>query len=144
MFSLCHQHPRALPAAFQPLCPAPLPAAAGGCCDPRAGLVEPHTLGLGLWIQPVQIPLQSLPDLQKTDTATQLGVTCLGVRVPVMSLSRSSLKTTSAEPWGAALVLAPVGCSSIHSTPGPRAALSPTKSAPTQAVSSRFHHQNAL
>ncbi|RMB96519.1 hypothetical protein DUI87_27007 [Hirundo rustica rustica] len=36
--------------------------------DPALGLVEPHTIGLSPWIQPGQIPLQSLPALQQTNT----------------------------------------------------------------------------
>ncbi|KAJ7410366.1 integral membrane protein dgcr2 idd [Pitangus sulphuratus] len=38
------------------------------------GLVEPHTIGLRPSIQPVQIPLQTLPALQQTNTPTRLGV----------------------------------------------------------------------
>ncbi|PKU32490.1 endogenous retrovirus group k member 25 pol [Limosa lapponica baueri] len=44
--------------------------------DPALGLVEPHPSGLGLLIQPVQIPLQSLSTLQQINTPTQLGVIC--------------------------------------------------------------------
>jgi len=44
--------------------------------DPALGLVELHTVGLGPSIQPVQIPLQSLPTLEQINTAAQLGVIC--------------------------------------------------------------------
>ena len=44
--------------------------------DPALGLVEPHTVGLGPSMQPVQIPLQSLPTLQQISTPTQLGAAC--------------------------------------------------------------------
>jgi len=44
--------------------------------DLALGLVEPHTIGLGPLIQPVQVPLQSLPTLEQIDTPTQCGVTC--------------------------------------------------------------------
>jgi len=44
--------------------------------DPALGLVEPHTIDLGPSIQPVQIPLQSLPTLEQINTPTQLGVIC--------------------------------------------------------------------
>ncbi|KAJ7423224.1 hypothetical protein BTVI_10715 [Pitangus sulphuratus] len=44
--------------------------------DLSLGLVEPHTVGFSLSIQPVQVPLQSPPTLQKIDTPTQLGVMC--------------------------------------------------------------------
>jgi len=41
--------------------------------DLAFGLVEPQTVGLGSSIQSVQIPLQSLPNLEKIDTPTQVG-----------------------------------------------------------------------
>lgn len=44
--------------------------------DLALGLVEPHMTGLGPVIQPVQIPLQSLPILQQINTSTQFGVIC--------------------------------------------------------------------
>ncbi|MCQ4078742.1 hypothetical protein FK519_28640 [Klebsiella pneumoniae] len=44
--------------------------------DLALGLVEPHTVHLGPSIQPVQIPLQSLPTLEQIDTPTQFGVIC--------------------------------------------------------------------
>ncbi|TRZ12585.1 hypothetical protein HGM15179_014507 [Zosterops borbonicus] len=67
-----------------PLCsfPATLsqPGAAGVVVaqgqDPALDLVEPHTIGLSPWIQPVLIPLQSLPALQQINTPTQLGAIC--------------------------------------------------------------------
>lgn len=40
------------------------------------GLFEPHTTGLGSSIQPVQIPLQTLPTFQQMNIPTQLGVIC--------------------------------------------------------------------
>ncbi|PKU30089.1 hypothetical protein llap_19607 [Limosa lapponica baueri] len=44
--------------------------------DLALGLVEPHPIGLRASIQPVQIPLQSLPTLQQINTPGQLGVIC--------------------------------------------------------------------
>ncbi|KAK4814538.1 hypothetical protein QYF61_022257 [Mycteria americana] len=44
--------------------------------DLALGLVEPHMIDLGPSIQPVQIPLQSLPTLEQIDTPTQFGVIC--------------------------------------------------------------------
>ncbi|KAK4819021.1 hypothetical protein QYF61_024137 [Mycteria americana] len=44
--------------------------------DLALGLVEPHTIDLGPSIQPVQVPLQSLPALQQINTPAQLGVIC--------------------------------------------------------------------
>ncbi|KAK4814935.1 hypothetical protein QYF61_006290 [Mycteria americana] len=66
-------------AAFQPLFPKP--AALHGVVvtqaqEPALSLVEPHTIGLGPSIQPVQVPLQSLPALQQINTPAQLGVIC--------------------------------------------------------------------
>ncbi|KAK4809986.1 hypothetical protein QYF61_004438 [Mycteria americana] len=71
-----NQHPQVLFcwAAFQPLFPKPV--ALHGVVvtqvqDLALGLVEPHTIGLGLSIQPVQIPLQSLPTLKQINTPAQ-------------------------------------------------------------------------
>ncbi|KAK4829125.1 hypothetical protein QYF61_002204 [Mycteria americana] len=75
------QHPQVLfcLAAFQPLFPKPVAlhgVAVAQVQDLALGLVEPHTIDLGPWIQPVQVPLQSLPTLKQINTPTQLGVTC--------------------------------------------------------------------
>ncbi|KAK4832512.1 hypothetical protein QYF61_023577 [Mycteria americana] len=76
-----NQHPQVLfhQAAFQPLFPKPV--ALHGVVVPQVqdlalGLVEPHTIDLSPLIQPVQIPLQSLPPLKQINTPTQLGVIC--------------------------------------------------------------------
>ncbi|KAK4815370.1 hypothetical protein QYF61_001358 [Mycteria americana] len=76
-----NQHPQVLfcQAAFQPLFPKPV--ALHGVVvtqvhDLALGLVKPHTIDLGPSIQPVQIPLQSLPTLEQIDTPAQLGVIC--------------------------------------------------------------------
>ncbi|KAK4814173.1 hypothetical protein QYF61_010005 [Mycteria americana] len=66
-------------AAFQPLFPKPV--ALHGVIvtqvqDPALSFVEPHTIGLSPSIQPVQVPLQSLPTLKQINTPTQLGVAC--------------------------------------------------------------------
>ncbi|KAK4814234.1 hypothetical protein QYF61_012730 [Mycteria americana] len=44
--------------------------------DPALSLVEPHTIGLSPSIQPVQVPLQSLPTLKQINIPAQLGVVC--------------------------------------------------------------------
>ncbi|RMB99698.1 hypothetical protein DUI87_23700 [Hirundo rustica rustica] len=79
MFSRCRQHPQLLHplGIFQPLCPQP--AALQGIIvtqvqDPALGLTEPHPVGLGPLIQPVQIPLQRLPALQQINTSAQVTV----------------------------------------------------------------------
>ncbi|KAK4814519.1 hypothetical protein QYF61_021620 [Mycteria americana] len=75
------QHPQVLFcwSAFQPLFPKPV-ALRGVLVthvqDLALSLVEPHTTGLGPSIQPVQVPLQTLPTLKKINTPTQLGVIC--------------------------------------------------------------------
>ncbi|KAK4826200.1 hypothetical protein QYF61_006144 [Mycteria americana] len=76
-----NQHARVLfhQAAFQRLFPKPVAlhgVAVAQVQDLALGLVEPHTIGLGPSIQPVQVPLQSLPALKQINTPTQLGVIC--------------------------------------------------------------------
>ncbi|KAF1399548.1 Membrane-associated guanylate kinase, WW and PDZ domain-containing protein 2, partial [Spheniscus mendiculus] len=73
-----NQHPQVLfrQAAFQPLFPKPVAlhgVVVAKVQDPALGLVEPHTVGLGPSIQPVQVPLQSLPALKQINTPAQLG-----------------------------------------------------------------------
>ncbi|KAK4817504.1 hypothetical protein QYF61_016511 [Mycteria americana] len=75
------QHPQVLfcQAAFQPLFPKPVVlhgVVVTQVQDLALGLVETHTVGLSPWIQPVQVPLQSLPTLKQINTPTQLGVIC--------------------------------------------------------------------
>jgi len=65
--------------ALQPL--LPIPVSFDGIVvtqvqDLAFGLVETHTVGLGSSVQPDQIPLQSLPSLEKVDSPPQLGVIC--------------------------------------------------------------------
>lgn len=106
MSSLCHQHCQGpsccLPASLPSLELQGVVVTQGQ--DLAFGLVVPHTLGLGPWLQPVQIPLQSLPDLQKINSPTQLGVICQLHEVALMPLARSPLRPRTTEPWGAALV----------------------------------------
>ncbi|KAK4821668.1 hypothetical protein QYF61_027136 [Mycteria americana] len=62
-------------AAFQPLFPKPVAlhgVVVAQMQDLALGLVEPHTIGLSPLIQPVQIPLESLPTLEQTNTPAQL------------------------------------------------------------------------
>ncbi|KAK4827828.1 hypothetical protein QYF61_021912 [Mycteria americana] len=70
------QHPQVLlcQAAFQPLFPKPVALHAvvvAQVQDLALGLVKPHTNDLGPWIQPVQVPLQSLPTLKQINTPAQ-------------------------------------------------------------------------
>ncbi|KAK4830710.1 hypothetical protein QYF61_012970 [Mycteria americana] len=75
------QHPQVLfhRAAFQPLFPKPIAfhgVVVTQVQDPALSLVESHTAGPSPSIQPVQVPLQSLPTLKQINTPTQLGVIC--------------------------------------------------------------------
>ncbi|KAK4810025.1 LOW QUALITY PROTEIN: hypothetical protein QYF61_005088 [Mycteria americana] len=75
------QHPQVLfhRASFQPLFPKPVAlhrVAVAQVQDLALSLVEPHTTGPSPSIQPVQVPLQSLPTLKQINTPTQLGVVC--------------------------------------------------------------------
>ncbi|KAK4806798.1 hypothetical protein QYF61_005594 [Mycteria americana] len=66
-------------AAFQPLFPKPVAlhgVAVAQVQDLALGLVKPHTIELGPSIQPVQVPLYSLPPLKQINTPAQLGVVC--------------------------------------------------------------------
>ncbi|KAK4817040.1 hypothetical protein QYF61_026166 [Mycteria americana] len=76
-----NQHPQVLfcQAAFQPLFPQPVAlhgVAVAQVQDLALSLVEPHTIGPSPSIQPVQVPLQSLPTLKQINTPAQLGVIC--------------------------------------------------------------------
>ncbi|KAK4814386.1 hypothetical protein QYF61_018145 [Mycteria americana] len=76
-----NQHPQVLlcQAAFQPLFPNPVAlhrVVVAQVQDPALSLVEPHTIGLGPSIQPVQVPLQSLPTLKQINIPTQFGIIC--------------------------------------------------------------------
>ncbi|KAK4828693.1 hypothetical protein QYF61_000531 [Mycteria americana] len=68
-----NKHPQVLLclAAFQPLFPKPVAlhgVAVAQVQDLALGLVKPHTIDLGPSIQPVQVPLQSLPTLPQINT----------------------------------------------------------------------------
>ncbi|KAK4833055.1 hypothetical protein QYF61_027717 [Mycteria americana] len=76
-----NQHSQVLlcQAAFQPLFPKPVAlhgVAVAQVQDLALGLVKPHTIDLGPSIQPVRVPLQSLPTLKQINAPTQLGVIC--------------------------------------------------------------------
>ncbi|KAK4833084.1 hypothetical protein QYF61_027750 [Mycteria americana] len=95
-----NQHPQVLfhQAAFQPLFPKPVAlhgVVVAQVQDPALGLVEPHTIGPSPSIQPVQVPLQSLPTLKQINTPTQLGVICKlteGARDPFIQITDKHIK----------------------------------------------------
>ncbi|KAK4810518.1 hypothetical protein QYF61_004481 [Mycteria americana] len=153
-----NQHPQVLFcwAAFQPLFPKPVAlhgVAVAQVRDPALSLVEPHTIGLGPSIQPVQVPLQSLPTLQQINTPTQLGVICKlteGALDPFIQITDKDIKQN----WPQHRALGnttcdwpPTGVNSIHHHslgPAIQPVLYPAKSMPVQAMSSQFVQENAV
>ncbi|KAK4816126.1 LOW QUALITY PROTEIN: hypothetical protein QYF61_011362 [Mycteria americana] len=109
-----NQHPQVLFrwAAFQPLFPKPVVlhgVVVTQVQDLALNLVEPHTIGPSPLIQPVQIPLQSLPTLKQINTPTQLGVFCKlteGALDPFAQIIDEDVKQNwpNTEPWGTPLV----------------------------------------
>ncbi|KAK4811539.1 hypothetical protein QYF61_011688 [Mycteria americana] len=152
-----NQHPQVLfhQAAFQPLFPKPVAlqgVAVAQVQDPALSLVEPHTIGPSPSIQPVQVPLQSLPALQQI-TPAQPGVICKlteGALDPFIQITDKDVK----QDWPQHRALGntacdrpPAGVSSIpHHSLGPaiQPVLYPAKSTPVQAMSSQFLQENAV
>ncbi|KAK4823418.1 hypothetical protein QYF61_001873 [Mycteria americana] len=152
------QHPQVLlcQAAFQPLFPKPVTlhgVAVTQVQDLVLSLVEPHTIGLGPSIQPVQVPLQSLPTLKQINTPAQLGVICKlteGALNPFIQVIDKDIKQN----WPQHRALGnttcdqlPTGVNSIHHHslgPAIQPVLYPEKSAPVQAMSSQFLQENAV
>ncbi|KAK4827050.1 hypothetical protein QYF61_013234 [Mycteria americana] len=153
-----NQHPQVLLclAAFPPLFPKPLAlhgVAVAQVQDLALGLVKPHTIGLSPWIQPVQVPLQSLPTLKQINTPTQLGVICKfteGALDPFVQIIDKDIK----QDWPQHRALGntacdrpPTGVNSIHHHslgPAVQPVLYPAKSTPVQAMSSQFLQENAV
>ncbi|KAK4830327.1 hypothetical protein QYF61_010091 [Mycteria americana] len=153
-----NQHPQVLLCleAFQPLFPKP--AALHGVAvaqvqDLALGLVKPYTIDLGPSIQPVQVPLQSLPTLQQMNTPAQLGVICKlteGALDPFVQIIDKDVKQN----WPQHRALGntacdrpPTGVNSIHHHslgPAIQPVLYPVKSTAVQAMSSQFLQENAV
>ncbi|KAK4816774.1 hypothetical protein QYF61_022772 [Mycteria americana] len=145
-----------LEAAFQPLFPKPVAlhgVAVAQVQDLALGRVKPHTIGLGPSIQPVQVPLQSLPTLQQINTPTQLGVICKlteGALDPFIQITDKDIKQN----WPQLRALGnttcdrpPAGVNSIHHhslDPAIQPVLYPAKSTPVQAMSIQFLQENAV
>ncbi|KAK4817044.1 hypothetical protein QYF61_026170 [Mycteria americana] len=143
-------------AAFQPLFPKPVAlhgVVVAQVQGPALGLVEPHTIDLGPSIQPVQVPLQSLPALKQINTPTQLGVVCKlteGALDPLIQIIDKDIKQN----WPQHRALGntacdqpPTGVNSIHHHslgPAIQPVLYPAKSTPVQAMSSQFLQENAV
>ncbi|KAK4807192.1 hypothetical protein QYF61_024312 [Mycteria americana] len=153
-----NQHPQVLfcRAAFQPLFPKPVAlhgVAVAQVQDLALGLVKPHTIDLGPSIQPVQVPLQSLPPLKQINTPTQLGVICKlaeGALDPFVQIIDKDIKQN----WpqhralgNTACERPPTGVNSIHHHSlglAMQPVLYPAKSTPVQAMSSQFLQENAV
>ncbi|KAK4814264.1 hypothetical protein QYF61_012819 [Mycteria americana] len=153
-----NKHPQVLfcLAAFQP--PFPKPVALHGVVvaqvqDLALGLVKPHTIDLGPLIQPVQVPLQSLPTLKQINTPAKLGVICRlteGALDPFIQIIDKDVKQN----WPQHRALGnttcdrpPTGVNSIHHHslgPAIQPVLYPVKSTPVQAMSSQLLQENAL
>ncbi|KAK4828336.1 hypothetical protein QYF61_025805 [Mycteria americana] len=152
-----NQHPQVLfrQAAFQPLFPKPVAlhgVAVAQVQDPALGLVEPHTIGLSPLIQPVQIPLQSLPTLKQINTPTQLGVICK-LTEGALDLLIQIIDKDIKQNWPQHRALGnttcdwlPTGVNSIHHHslgPAIQPVLYPAKRTPVQAMSSQSLQENA-
>ncbi|KAK4816196.1 hypothetical protein QYF61_012661 [Mycteria americana] len=153
-----NQHPQVLlcQAAFQPLFPKPVAlhgVAVAQVQDLALGLVKPHTIHPSPSIQPVQVPLQSLPTLQQINTPTQLGVVCKlteSALDPFVQIIDKDVKQN----WPQHRALGntacdrpPTGVNSIHHHslgPAVQPVLYPAKSTPVQAMSSQFLQENAV
>ncbi|KAK4829679.1 hypothetical protein QYF61_005972 [Mycteria americana] len=103
-------------------------------------------------IQPVQVPLQSLPTLQQINTPAQLGVICKlteSTLDPFVQIIDKDVKQN----WPQHRALGntacdrpPTGVNSIHHHslgPAVQPVLYPAKSTPVQAMSSQFLQENA-
>ncbi|KAK4828897.1 hypothetical protein QYF61_001455 [Mycteria americana] len=153
-----NQYPQVLfrQAAFQPLFPKPVAlhgVAVAQVQDPALILVEPHTIHASPSIQPVWIPLQSLPTLKQINTPAQLGVICKlteGALDPFVQIIDKDIKQN----WPQHRALGnttcdrlPTGVNSIHHHslgPAIQPVLYPAKSTPVQAMSSQFLQENAV
>ncbi|KAK4818284.1 hypothetical protein QYF61_010426 [Mycteria americana] len=153
-----NQHPQVLlcQAAFQPLFPKPVAlhgVAVAQVQDLALGLVKPHTIHPSPSIQPVQVPLQSLPTLQQINIPTQLGVVCKlteSALDPFIQIIDKDVKQN----WPQHRALGntacdrpPTGVNSIHHHslgPAVQPVLYPAKSTPVQAMSSQFLQENAV
>ncbi|KAK4809957.1 hypothetical protein QYF61_002914 [Mycteria americana] len=141
-----NQHPQVLfyQAALQPLFPKPV--ALHGVIvtqvqDLALSLVEYHTIGVGSLIQPVQVPLQSLPTLKQVNTPTQLGVTCKLTEDIKQNWPQHRALGNTACDWP------PTGFKSIHHN-SLGSAIQPVlylaKSTPIQAMTRHFLQENVV
>ncbi|KAK4806791.1 hypothetical protein QYF61_005587 [Mycteria americana] len=117
------------------------------------GPLRDTTFDLGPSIQPVQIPLYSLPTLKQINTPTQLGVICKlteGALDPLVQIIDKDIKQN----WPQHRALGnttcdwpPTGVNSVHHSSlglAIQPVLYPAKSTPVQAMSSQFLQENAV
>ncbi|KAK4813827.1 hypothetical protein QYF61_001831 [Mycteria americana] len=115
------------------------------CRTLHMALFKPHTIDLGPSIQPVQVPLQSLPTLKQINTPAQLGVICKlteSALDPFIQIIDKDIKQN----WPQHRALGntacnrlPTGVNSIHHHslgPAIQPVLYPAKRTPVQAMSS--------
>ncbi|KAK4810419.1 hypothetical protein QYF61_025526 [Mycteria americana] len=143
-------------AAFQPLFPKPVAlhgVVVAQVQDLALSFVEPHTIGPSPSIQPVQVPLQSLPTLKQINTPTQLGVLCRlteGALNPLVQIIDKVIKQDWPQPRALGNTTCdwpPTRVNSIHHHslgPAIQPVLYPAKSTPVQAMSSQFLQENAV
>ncbi|KAK4822020.1 hypothetical protein QYF61_006868 [Mycteria americana] len=153
-----NQYPQVLfyRAAVQPLFPKPVAlhgVVVAQVQDLALSFVEPHTIGPSPSIQPVQVPLHSLPTLKQINTPAKLGVVCKlteGALDPLVQIIDKDIKQN----WPQHRALGnttcdrpPTGFKSIHHHslgPAIQPVLYPAKSTPVQAMSSQFLQENAV
>lgn len=108
MFSqLSTNTPRSLSArqlSSQPLFPQPvaLHEVVPQVQDPALSLVEPHAVGFGPSVQPIQISLQSPPTLEQINTASLLTVHSIPLSRSLIKILKRTYPIT--ERWGTLLV----------------------------------------
>ncbi|KAK4830419.1 hypothetical protein QYF61_011043 [Mycteria americana] len=153
-----NQHPQVLfcQAAFQPLFPKPVAlhgVAVAQVQDLALSCFEPHTAGLGPSIQPVQVPLQSLPTLKQINTPAQLGVVCKlteGALDPVIQIIDKDIKQDWPQYWALGNTICdwlPTGFNSTHHNSlglAIQPVFYPAKYVHVQAISSQFLQENAV
>ncbi|KAK4816766.1 hypothetical protein QYF61_022764 [Mycteria americana] len=121
--------------------------------DLAFSLVERHAIGPSPSIQPVQVPLQSLPTLKQINTPTQLGVICKlteGALNPLIQIIDKDVKQN----WPQHRALGntacdrpPTGFKCIHHNslgPAIQPVFNPAKSVPVHTMSSQFLQENAV
>lgn len=109
-------------------------------------------MGLGPSIQPIQIPLQSLPTLLQFNTPAHLSVVhelTEDALDPLICIINKGIEqdNSSAEPFGTSCDLPTTGCSTIHHHSlgfAIQPDFYPVNSAPVQAKSNCFLWENAV